>query len=770
MIKLLEKFGVSTTGYNGLAPEFSPPHWAWLLLFITVFILIGWWAYSATRLLDSRPRKTAIVILRVCALFLLGLILLYPALVLEQRNPIRPRLVILWDVSRSMGLSAGDGKSTRLEEAIKWWQSATSLRNRLADNYRAEAWLFAESVSPAGTDTFTKGPENKPEGERTDILGALRRVVSGGDAPAAVILVSDGADNVSLAEAASRKNGVAIALKGYPSPVFVAPMGKETKSKDIGIEKVESPEYGFVRNAVEVKVTISARGFAGTETPVTIMDGSRVVSTKTVKLDSDDGKWSVEMAFTPDQVGDFLFTVLIPNYEGEAVYENNSRVFPIRILRDKIRVMHVVGRPSWDQRFLREAFVKDPTIELISFYILREPLDAPMASTDDLSLIPFPTEELFDTKIRTFDLIVFQNFSWIPYLQYGRLLQNIHDFVTEFGGGFVMIGGPQSYTAGRYAGTPIQEILPVEMPQEGQVFQVGEYHPKLTEAGIHHPITAFDTNAEVTRKLWESFPPLEGWNVVGAAKTGATVLLDHPFQTTQGGNMPLLTVWSVGRGRVMSLATDTTWKWSFNRAVEGQTSEEYQRFWRAAVRWLVGDPEGKRVRARTDKTRYAPGQVVHLRVKALDRNYAPVPQARLEASLEGQGSSKPIEGFQPDGDEFATEIKDPGPGGWRIKVSAFDNSGEKLGEDETVFVVEQQGREFSPPWPNPELLESIAKATGGEVWKDSRAIKPEKLPQPRAWRVVGRRRLPLWDNWIAGGLLLFVLATEWFVRRRWGLN
>ena len=109
MVRLLEKLGVNTTGYNGLAFEFSPPQWVWLLVFIVVAIAIGWWAYCATKLLDSRPRRVAIVIFRIFALILLGLVLLDPAFVLEQRHPIRPRMVVLWDVSRSMGLSASAG-------------------------------------------------------------------------------------------------------------------------------------------------------------------------------------------------------------------------------------------------------------------------------------------------------------------------------------------------------------------------------------------------------------------------------------------------------------------------------------------------------------------------------------------------------------------------------------------------------------------------------------------------------------------------------------
>lgn len=772
MIKLLSWLGIDVAGFNSLRPEFSAPSFIYIVLFILLCSAAAWWAWSSTKLLDSKKRRTILASLRVSALALLFITLLDPAMVLEQRNPIRPRAAIIWDSSLSMTISGSNGLS-RIDEARKWWSNAKPLRVRLEKEYRPEVWTFSENAAIAAPETFSAGLQNSPDGERTDILEALKRVSRGeSEAPAAVILISDGADNSALGEAAKKADGVESALKDYPSPVYVVPLGVGEKNKDIGIEEVELPEYGFVRNAVEIKLTIAARGFMGTEVPVSLLDGERVVTTRSFKVDSDDGTWSVDLAFTPDQVGEFLYKITIPQFEGEAVYDNNTRIVSLNILRDKIRVLHVVGRPSWDTRYLREALKKDPTIELISFYIIREPQDDPRAMTEELSLIPFPTDELFDTKIRTFDLIIFHNFPWVPYLRPAYLM-NIRDFVTEFGGGFAMIGGPLSFSGGYYAGTEMEGLLPVELAKEGAIFQEGEYQPRLTEAGSRHPITAMEASPEETKTLWDSMPPLEGFCITGPAKAGATVLMEHPFQTAGGSNMPILATWSVGRGKVMSFASDTSYRWRLESMVQGRAGEEYIKFWRAAVRWLSGDPEGKRVRVRTDRTRYAPNQSISVRVKALDFNYAPAPQSTLEAVIEGAGQSSipiPQKAFALDGEERVAEVKNPGPGGWTVKIKAFNQQQQELGDDSAVFVVERKGLEFSPPWPNPDLMTRIAASTGGEVWDSKQSPEAGKMNKPDAWRVVGRRRVPLWDNWAAGGLLLIALAGEWYFRRRWGLN
>jgi uncharacterized membrane protein len=395
--------------------------------------------------------------------------------------------------------------------------------------------------------------------------------------------------------------------------------------------------------------------------------------------------------------------------------------------------------------------------------------DAPMAHTDELSLIPFPVDELFNTKIRTFDLIIFQNFSWMPYLS-PSYLGNIKNFVLDFGGGFMMIGGVRSFTSGGYAGTPVADILPVNLTAQSKPFESGEFRQRLTEAGARHPITALRSSANESKTLWNSLPALEGFNTSGGAKQGATVLLEHPFQTVNNRNMPVMAVSEQGRGRSLALMTDTCWYWNYLRAESGGGASDYLKLWRAAVRWLVGDPEGKQVRVRTDKIRYAPEDVVRIRVKVLGKDYAPAPEPIISLKLNGPTGSRDLGNLKREGEEWALDLENPGAGGFKLEARATSKSGELLGADETVFVVESKGVEFEKPWPNPALLEQISKITGGKSWSVKSAPDIKNLPSPKAWRVAGRKRIPLWDNWITGALILILLSAEWFFRRRWGLN
>lgn len=770
MLRILSILGIDTAGYNGAKLDFSLPHIVWLLLLSVVCGAVIYLSIKGASQLDVRRRRWFIAALRALAVLLAAGIVTNPALVMEKREPVKPRMALLWDISASMGLKAASSSESRLDEMKEFWSSANVLKKKLAENYMVEIWGFGTDASPMADSTFESGPQSAPVADATDILNALNKAVKEGSSVplAGAILFSDGADNVSLAGLEKKPDGLKRVLKNYPAPVYPV-VGGAGEMKDISIVEVQAPDYAFIRNAVDIKVKVEVRGYTGMDVPVTLSEGERVITTKMFSLTPQTSSYEITLSLTPDRVGTFIYTVKAAELEGEAVSENNTRRFSIEVLRDKIRVLHVVGSPSWDQRFLREALTNDPTIELISFYILREIDDAPMADTDELSLIPFPVDELFNTKIRTFDLIIFQNFSWRVYLN-SLYIQNIKSFVTDYGGGFLMIGGPRGFSGGGYAGTPIADILPVEVTATEKPFEGGEYKARLTDAGARHPITALRPGVEASKSFWDSLPPLDGFNYTAGPKPGAAVLLEHPFASIGGANLPLMAIWQTGRGRAMAVMTASLWRLNFLNTQAGGSSADYVRLWRSAVRWLVGDPEGKQVRVRTDKIRYGVNEIVKVRVKVLGKDYAPAKEPFISLVITGEGGSRQISGLKLEGEEWVLDMENPGIGGWKLEASARDKSGESLGSDETAFIVEGRGAELDNPFPNPELLEQIAQITGGKTISLGSGGDFGSLPSRKAWRVTGRKTTPLWDNWIAGTLILLIFSLEWYFRRRWGLN
>src|SRR5205085_1050631 len=292
--------------------------------------------------------------------------------------------------------------------------------------------------------------------------------------------------------------------------------------------------------------------------------------------------------------------VSAPVYEGEAIAQNNSRSFVLKVIRDRVRVLLVVGRPSWDVRFLRQLLKKNPNVDLISFFILRTPGDDPHSSQDELSLIPFPTQEIFQEQLKTFDLVIFQNFNHRPY-RMSQYLDGIAAYVRD-GGAFAMIGGDQSFSAGDYAGTPIEDVLPITLlPSGPTAVDETPAQVRLTDAGRRHPVTELASSGTQNESVWAALPRLPGLNTIGPLKGGAQTLL----QSAEG--RPVLVVGEAGRGRVMALLSDSSWFWSFVAAGAQQGPRAYETFWHSAIRWLVRDPALTPMRVAAERLSFEPG-------------------------------------------------------------------------------------------------------------------------------------------------------------------
>ena len=224
----------------------------------------------------------------------------------------------------------------------------------------------------------------------------------------------------------------------------------------------------------------------------------------------------------PDAIGEFAYTISIAPRLGEALTDNNRVDFPLSVVRDKIRVLLVCGSPTWNYRFLRQALKLDPSIDLLSFVILRTANDVVNVPESQLSLIPFPTERLFTRELRNFDLIIFENFDSRRYFPVAYL-QNVARYVRD-GGAFAMIGGPLAFSQGGYLGTPIEAILPVSLLRERRDYQQTTHQLRLTDEGRTHPITRLSSDDRENQRIWESMPELDALNLVGRPKPGATVL------------------------------------------------------------------------------------------------------------------------------------------------------------------------------------------------------------------------------------------------------
>ena len=724
------------------------------------------------------------------------LLLVQPAIQLREVTRIPNRMAVLLDDSRSMGLAETAGGPTRAARAAEILRRSHDTLERLGRDHRIDYYRFGAALTPSTEEELLR-PSAPPAGAATrlhEALQALRGRYSGRDL-AGVVVLSDGADNGRFGPGGLDAAGRDF-VRSLDAPVHTVFTGRRSL-RDVAVAAVRADDFAFVHVALSIEAVLRVEGYPGRQLVVHLKRDGEIVRTRSVMVDRASATVTVPFEFTPDRLGKFVYTVETPVLEGEAVRENNVHHFILNVIRDKVRVLLVCGRPSSDERFLRAMLKRDPNVDLISFFILRTPTDITMVPPDELSLIPFPTDELFEQELRSFDLVILQNFNFGPY-GLGPHLGRIRRFVEE-GGALAMIGGDLSFSSGGYAGTALGEVLPVELlPDENdpaRLISTDPFRPRLTAAGRGHPITAIKLDVAENEARLAALPPLEGVNKVGPPRGGATVLLGHPFLTTREGRpMPVLAVGEVEKGRTLALTTDTTWHWSFVAAGEtgaaraaGDDGRTYVRFWDNAIRWLIRDPALRYLRVDPDRGEYEQGQPVRLTARAWLQDYRPARD--LSVSLEvrplvarngdgGAPASAPVRGAAPAAPVFSAaartdaegqvqvEMTPPRPGAYRVAARA--TLGGRLLADDTVFTVAVAGRELGAPAARDETLRAVAQASGGRFLDEPASLPEVEVHPPRVVRIGKHREVELWSRPVVLLFALACLAGEWLLRRRHG--
>jgi hypothetical protein len=416
----------------------------WLLAAVGVALAAAV-ALSARGLARLPLRKRiGLTVLRAAVAVWVLLLILKPAVELRAVSRVRSRVAMIVDASRSMSLATPDG--TRSELVAKHLVDNEDRLRELAQRAVIEQATFGERLH-----AVEHLPDPLPTEEtRSDLARAINEATwqSTGRELGAIILYSDGADTEGLTPDAARALGAKIG-----APIYTIGLSSEAAAADLAIRRIIADDFAFVHNTVTLDVEVDAHGLDLTTVPVALKQSGTVIANKEATLEA--GRARVSFEFKPGQIGKLVYEVSVPVQPNEVVEGNNTRSFALKVIRDRIRVLQVAGRPSWDERFLREFLKRNPNVDLISFFILRSTTDQQKAPQEELALIPFPVNELFTQHLPTFDVVIYQNFDFRPY-RMAQYLPKIRDFVVR-GGAFLMIGGDQSWGEARFWDHAVRE-------------------------------------------------------------------------------------------------------------------------------------------------------------------------------------------------------------------------------------------------------------------------------------------------------------------------
>lgn len=741
------------------------PWWVILLVALAAVALLVYQFRGQRQRLSAR-QICLLLSLRGLVYSLLIFFLLSPGFFEKRVTKLRRPLTVLLDTSLSMALPATPeqgqnqpGRKSRIELVRqKLMEGQEPLLQKIARDYDVRLYQFGTGIEPITPASF---PKLGAQGKGSRLLQALHE--AGRDSAAGIILFSDG-----IANGERRTIDASVS---FPVPIFAVGVGETEGYTDLRIVDLRVPEFAFRGREVKVDCVIQAYGLSGKTVSLYFNRGRNLVSSRPIVIDRNPFEQRVTLSYTPKEIGLHSFSLSIPLQAGEEIAQNNQREFKIDVQRDKIRVLTLSGSPSWNYRFLRMALKQDPLIDLVSFVFLRTPTDSVDVPDNQLSLIPFPIEEIFFEELKNFDVIIFDDFSHRSYFN-TLYLEKVRDFIRE-GGGFAMLGGIRSFDSGGYGESPLREVLPVELGTKGGYQMATHLRATLTAAGKTHPITRLLPDPKGNEEVWKRMPLVTNINQA-LRGNGETLLLAAPDGVTVGS--PLLTVGRSGKGRTLALMSGDFWRWNFVAVGQKESPQHHLKLVRQAVRWLAQESSFEQVQIQPIGSSRGPGEKMDFGVRVLNDDFTPAAHATLGLRVIGpEGEQIPIEAApEAKEGEYSAEFVPAKEGSYRLEAEAH-LAGRLLGRDRKSFLVAFPYEETEDGRPRPELLKQVAQMSQGEFipiseWNEKSLDRITTKLQSRApSEIVERRQIQLWSTLWTFVVLLSLLGSEWWMRRKWGL-
>jgi len=705
----------------------------------------------ALLLLDLRARERGRVL--VASTGVLGVVLFAAAVLRPVRVSVRgtrvgPRVIVLLDESRRLLIpTAGGTRRARAVEAVK------ALERHFKD---ARVSVLGFGRGPAVPLTAPDSAGDSGLSVESDLRAAALSLTEGaGERPQSVVVVSDG-----RLTAPGPDDVTPDTFANLGVPVHTVKV-EQRAPKDASIRSVHAAGAAVAHQPLSLAIDVGCSGGLSCHSvPVTVSElrsGVEPALLASGEARIEDGIGRVELEVTLDRAGPRVLEVSIQPPAGDELPENDTRLMTFTVTRDRVRLLHLAGRPTYDVRALRRWLKSDEAVDVVAFFILREGTkgeDDPQAEERELALIEFPVNELFTTHLPSFDAVILQDIDAVRY-KLDQHLPRLARYV-ESGGGLIMVGGPSSFAGGKYAQTPLDAVLPVEQVTGGDDYDAAPFVPEYTEAGRAAPVTR-----ALRDLVGEELPTMHGANLLGPARPGSIVLWEHPRIRAGDAPMPLLAMGEAGDGRSIALAVDDTHQLAFSEFASKVAGRAYGALWDGLLGWLMRDPRYEAARVELVSDCIA-GQPNALRVTRL-----PGMGGTVEAWIErlGVGKAEPIRLSANASAAATVDVAIPKleEGGYsaRIRIGAAPPTRHD-------FACERQGPAWSDSRPDPGRLERIAEVTGGRsVDHDDVA----SLPVPGATEVAAERRVtPVLPPWVWSLAASVVLGVHWVSRRRTGLS
>jgi len=729
------------------------PAWAIALACVLFVVALGATMLQARR---ATRYRAWVILSGLAAYLLLTLAVLRPAMVRGRSVSVGAKVALLVDRSRRLDLPGGARTRAELAE-----QAVAELRR----HYQGARISRVDFGAGAGESTTGGKNQSVPDAARLDLMTTLADLPSTlGERPNTIVVVSDGRWERPAAQGTDQDFELLEALRG--SVLNTVSVGGEPIA-DATILSVHTSGTAVAHQPFSLRVEVGCLGGLRCDTMGIVARELRQGVAPAVLAHAEvrfaDGPTAyADLEMTLERAGTRVVEIAIDTEKGDRILENNTRIVVFDVSRDRIRLLHVAGRPTYDVRELRRWLKNDASVDLVSFFILRTDADDTKTQNDaELALIPFPVDELFTEHLPSFDAIVIEDIDAKRY-RLDAHLENIARYV-EQGGGLLLVGGPSAFAGGAYAGTPLERVLPVHLVASGRPFDTVEFVPRVTDAGRGAALLE-----PLRRLVGDELPSMPGSNSFGPARPDAVVLWEHPDRRAlpyrasgTPGPMPVLAVSEVRDGRVVVLGLDGTYRLVWSSLGSSTAGRAYGALWEGLLGWVMRDPRFESLRGELL------GECISDRPTTLRWSLPAGASGNLKIQVSRLGDPKPVPRRieVPVGKKSVLELSvgTLEPGGYSARAQIGTAPLSRLD-----FGCEKKGRAWADSRPDPARLRRLARINGGTaVGLESIS----KLPAAAATQVhVTRHVTSLLANWIWSLAAALALGAHWILRRLSGLS
>jgi hypothetical protein len=632
-----------------------------------------------------------------------------PILVKETRAPLPDVVAVVMDRSQSMGVGE---RQAQADAALA----------KLRQELRRQPNLVVRETS---VTTTTTGENNG-----TQAFAALNNALA--DVPpsriAGAIMITDGQVHDAPDKLSTR------------TPLQVLITGNRGE-RDRKLTVTNAERFAIVGQSAQMVLRVDDfGGGGGGNAEVSIAVDGKKLGTRVVQVGQDT---SLKIPVTHE--GENIVELAAAPGPSELTLQNNRAVVSISGVRDHLRVLLISGEPHAGERVWRNLLKSDPSVDLVHFTILRPPDKQDATPIEELSLIVFPTRELFLEKLKSFDLVIFDRYGEAGILPMAYF-ENIANYV-EDGGALLVSSGPEFASDQSLYHTPLASVLPAQ--PSGEIL-AQKFKPLVTSIGLAHPVTRDLPGSNTDNSPQPSWGPW--YRMIGASNIAGQTVMSGP------GNRPLLVLDQVKKGRVAELMSDQIWLWARGFEGGGPQAELLRRL----AHWLMKEPE---LEAENLSASVVDGEMVVTR-----RTMAPAAQ--------------PVQMTMPSGRQLTIPLSKIEPGLWRGSVKVNELGLYRL-TDGTMSAVTAAGplnpKEVADMRATSDILEPLAKASGGSVhWLTDGAVSVRRvapaqtahgsnwigLRRNSAYRVTSLEQQPLLPAWAALLLVVGSLLLAWRIEGR----